>query len=243
MMESARVVDQLVVWLRDYVQSANCRGVVFGLSGGIDSAVVAGLAVRAFGDNALGVIMPCYSDPEDAEHAQLCAQALGLSVVTVDLDETFDTMCEALPVADGAPRLAVANLKPRLRMTVLNYYAAARNALVLGGTNRSEWIIGYFTKHGDTGVDLMPIAGLVKQQVRELALYLGVPQVIIDKAPSAGLWAGQTDEQEMGISYEQLDRYILQGEAEPHVRQLVDRLHRQSEHKRRLPPMPPLQLE
>lgn len=241
-MNKQQVVDQIVAWLHDYVRKAGSRGVVFGLSGGIDSAVVAGLAVRAFRDEALGIIMPCYSDPTDAEHAQLCAKALGLSVITVDLNRPFDALCQALPVTDEAPRLAVANLKPRLRMVTLNYYAAERNALVLGGTNLSEWITGYFTKHGDTGVDLMPIAGLVKRQVRELAAYLGVPKVIIDKAPSAGLWLGQTDEQEMGMTYEQLDDYILTGNADPSVRQTVERLESRSEHKRRSPPKPELDL-
>lgn len=241
-MNSAQIVAQLVTWLQNYACEAGCRGVVLGLSGGIDSAVVAGLAVRAFGDEALGIIMPCYSDPTDAEHAQLCADELGLAVTTVDLNVPFDALCQALPVTEAAPRLAVANLKPRLRMVTLNYYAAERKALVLGGTNRSELITGYFTKHGDTGVDLMPIAGLVKRQVRELAAYLGVPKVIIDKAPSAGLWLGQTDEQEMGITYDQLDDYILTGNADASVRQTVDRLESHSEHKRRSPPKPDLHL-
>lgn len=241
-MNSAHVVDQLVAWLQEYAAAAGSRGVVFGLSGGLDSAVVAGLAVRAFAGEALGIIMPCYSDPTDAEHAQLCAAALGLEVTTVDLGPTFDTLSQALAVTEASPRLAVANLKPRLRMVTLNYYAASRGALVLGGTNLSELRTGYFTKHGDTGVDLMPIAGLVKWQVAKLAAYLGVPQIIIDKAPSAGLWTGQTDEDEMGISYDQLDTYLLTGNATDEVRQIVDRLESRSEHKRRLPPIPDLQL-
>lgn len=234
-MNSAQIVAQIVDWLQDYARGAASRGVVFGLSGGLDSAVVAGLAVRAFGKDALGIIMPCYSDPTDAEHAELCAQALGLSVITVDLDKPFAVLCQTLSATDATPQLALANIKPRLRMLTLNYYAAARHALVLGGTNRSEWVTGYFTKHGDTGVDLMPIAALVKRQVRELAVYLGVPQVIIDKAPSAGLWTGQTDEAEMGFAYDQLDDYILTGRADADVRQIVDRMQQHSEHKRRLP--------
>lgn len=241
-MKSAQMVENLVSWLQDYVREAGSRGVVFGLSGGLDSAVVAGLAVRAFGADALGIIMPCYSEPTDAEHAELCAAALGLPVITVDLSKSFDALCQALPVTESAPRLAVANLKPRLRMLTLNYYAAERHALVLGGTNRSELVTGYFTKHGDTGVDLMPIADLVKRQVRELAAYLGVPHVIIDKAPSAGLWSGQTDEAEMGITYDQLDDYILTGIADANVRQIVDRMQQRSEHKRRLPPIPKLHI-
>ncbi len=240
-MNSAQQVTYLVNWLQDYAREAGSRGVVFGLSGGLDSAVVAGLAVRAFGAEALGIIMPCYSDPTDAQHAELCAAALGLSTITVDLNKSFDALCQAFAVTDDSHHLAVANLKPRLRMITLNYYAAERHALVLGGTNRSELVTGYFTKHGDTGVDLMPIADLVKRQVRELAVYLGVPQVIIDKAPSAGLWPDQTDEAEMGISYDQLDDYILTGIADPEVKQIIDRMQKRSEHKRRLPPIPKFQ--
>ncbi len=241
-MNTGQIVEQLVDWLREYVYGAGCRGVVFGLSGGLDSAVVAALAVRAFGDDALGIIMPCYSDPTDAEHATLCAETFGLSVITVDLNQAFDTVCQTLSVTADTPPVVVANIKPRLRMLTLNYYAALRQALVIGGTNRSEWVTGYFTKHGDSGVDLMPIGPLVKRQVRELAAHLGVPQVIIDKAPSAGLWQGQTDEGEMGITYDQLDDYILTGQADAQVKAIVDSLHQRSEHKRRPAPMPELNL-
>lgn len=239
-MEMEKLASKLVEWLRTQVEQAGCKGVVFGLSGGIDSAVVAGLAKRAFPEQALGVIMPCHSNPDDAAHALICAEAFDLPVATVDLSNAFDSLSEALPVSGDAPRMAVANLKPRMRMTTLYYYASLRQALVLGTSNRSELTIGYFTKYGDGGVDLMPIAGLVKQQVRELAAILGVPQVIINKAPSAGLWEGQTDENEMGLSYAELDHYILTGEASERVRAKVDHLAAISAHKRRLPPIPEL---
>ncbi|MGI6358208.1 MAG: NAD(+) synthase [Bacillota bacterium] len=242
-MDTQSVARQLTDWLKQQVEAANCRGVVFGLSGGVDSAVVAALAQRAFGKEALGVIMPCHSDPQDAIDGELCARALHLEHMTVDLSDTFDQLCRTLGVSGDVSRLAVANLKPRLRMTTLYYYAALRRALVLGGSNRSELTIGYFTKHGDAGVDLMPLAGLVKHQVWELAAYLGVPQSIIDKRPSAGLWAGQYDEQEMGITYRQLDEYILTGNATKEVRSAVDRLHFGSEHKRRMPLKPDISMQ
>jgi len=140
-------------------------------------------------------------------------------------------------------RLSLSNVKPRLRMTTLYYFGSVHSYLVLGTGNLSEYTIGYFTKHGDGGVDLMPIAGLVKAQVRELAAYLGVPQPIIDKPPSAGLWANQTDEAEMGLSYLELDHYIRTGEAQPNVKERVDRLAALSEHKKRLPPIPKLDIE
>lgn len=242
-MNSRLVADQLVNWLKQQVAAAGCQGVVFGLSGGVDSAVVAALARRAFGDQALGLIMPCHSDPEDAAHGELCAKALDLPCLTIDLGEAFDQMCRTLAVQADDPQLAVANIKPRLRMTALYFHAAKRRALVLGTGNRSELTIGYFTKYGDGGVDLMPIAGLVKRQIWELAAYLGVPQEIIDKKPSAGLWAGQDDEKEMGISYRELDDYILTGEASAHVQDVVDRLNRVSAHKRCLPPRPDIALD
>jgi len=239
-MDTASMARKLTHWITQQVEAAEMQGVIFGLSGGIDSAVIAGLAKSALPTTSLGVIMPCHSNPEDREHALLVAKAFDLEVVDVDLSPVYDAFIAAASVGFEVPRLASANVKPRLRMTTLYYLAAMRSCLVLGTGNLSEYTIGYFTKHGDGGVDLMPIAGLVKAQVRELAAYLGVPQPIIVKPPSAGLWANQTDEAEMGISYEQLDQYILTGEAEPRVKERVDRLAALSAHKKRLPPIPKL---
>ncbi|NLY51167.1 MAG: NAD(+) synthase [Firmicutes bacterium] len=239
-MDTAELTMRLVTWLKEKVAEAGAKGVVFGLSGGIDSAVVAGLAKRAFPDMAMGVIMPCHSLSEDAEHARLVAERFKLPVQEVVLDATYDALVGALKVANlGEPKvLALANIKPRLRMTTLYYIAAQNNYLVLGSTNKSEWTIGYFTKHADSGVDLLPIVGLVKEQVRELARYLGVPQVIIEKPPSAGLWEGQTDENEMGLTYSELDRFILNGEGSPEVVARVRAMRARSEHKRRFPQIP-----
>lgn len=233
--------DRLVAWLRERAAEAGSEGAVVGLSGGIDSAVVAGLCRRAFGEKVLGVIMPCHSNPEDAEHARLLADAFGIEARTVVLDAVYDQFLSLLSQGQDSapPRLAVANLKPRLRMLTLYYHANSLNYLVMGTGNKSEATVGYFTKYGDGGVDLLPIANLVKQEVRELASYLGVPQAIIDKPPSAGLWGGQTDETEMGLTYEALDRYILKGEAPPQVAQRIEEMNRRSEHKRRLPPAGP----
>lgn len=242
-MDTASVARKLSQWITQQVEAANMRGVIFGLSGGIDSAVVAGLAKRAFPSNSLGVIMPCHSNPEDREHALLVAKALDLDVLDIDLSSVYDSFLQVTSPATGAlevSKLGLANIKPRLRMTTLYYYANIHSYLVLGTGNLAEYTVGYFTKYGDGGVDLMPIAGLVKQQVRELAAHLEVPKVIIDKPPSAGLWANQTDEAEMGITYAQLDQYILTGEAEPRVKERVDRLAAASAHKKRLPPIPKL---
>lgn len=241
MSDYSKLADDLSNWIAMQVKAAGLEGAVFGLSGGIDSAVVAGLARRALGREALGVIMPCHSHPEDREHALLCARVFDLAVAEIDLSRTYDTLLSSLleAVLDISPdRMSKANLKPRLRMSTLYYIANIRSYLVLGTGNRSEITVGYFTKHGDGGVDAMPIAGLVKSEVRGLAEELGVPHQIIDKPPSAGLWENQTDEGEMGLSYEQLDRYILTGEAEPHIRQRIEKLIAGSSHKRRLPPVP-----
>ncbi len=233
--------ERLVTWLQEQVAAAGSRGTVVGLSGGIDSAVVAGLCKRAFGDSVLGVIMPCHSSSQDAADAQVVADAFRIQSRTVALDEVYDQFLATLRQGfqqEPTP-LALANLKPRLRMITLYWHANSLGYLVVGTGNRSEATVGYFTKYGDGGVDLQPIANSVKSEVRELAEYLGVPQPIIDKAPSAGLWSGQTDETEMGFTYEVLDRYILTGEAEPAVAARVDEMNRRSEHKRQLPPAGP----
>lgn len=249
-MDSALIARTICDWMNTQVKSAGARGVVFGLSGGLDSAVMAGLAMRCGFDAALGVVMPCHSDPVDLEHASECARMFALPMITCDLSSAYDAQLQlmesAMPTLPGcAPdparaRLAMANVKPRLRMTVLYYYANKLNLLVAGTTNRSELKVGYFTKHGDGGADIIPIAGLVKGEVRELARYLGAPQPIIDKPPTAGLWAGQTDEGEMGITYEQLDHYILSGEGEPRVVDRVEALARAAVHKMSRPAAPAL---
>ncbi len=242
-MEAAVLARKISTWITQQVRAANMTGVVFGLSGGLDSAVVAGLAKLALPESSLGVILPIHSDPLDREHALLVARTFDLKVIEAELSTAYDAFLSAVspPLAGGElPRLAQSNIKPRLRMAAVYFYASIHSCLVLGTGNLSEYTVGYFTKHGDGGVDLMPLASLVKAQVRELGLFLEVPQVILDKPPSAGLWANQTDEAEMGITYAELDQYILTGEAEPPVKERVDHLAAMSAHKKRMPPTPKL---
>ncbi len=234
-MDISNRMEELVNWLREKVAQAHSKGVVFGVSGGIDSAVIAGVARKAFGKDALGLIMPCHSDDKDEEHARLLAEAIDLEIEKVDLTETYDALLKASFVSDNA--MAKANLKPRLRMTTLYYYAQDRGYLVLSGSNLSEFYTGYFTKFGDSAADLMPLANFLKEEVYEMAKLLGVPEVIIDKKPTAGLWQGQTDEDEMGFSYDELDHYIKTGEAEEEIAKKIDRYHRNSAHKRVFPPI------
>ena len=235
----------LIEWIRSHVAGAGAKGVVYGLSGGLDSALVGALCQRAFPESSLAVIMPCYSLDQDMEDARLVADALGLQTKVVVLDHVYDVLRELLDPASAEHssekmQLTLANIKPRLRMIVLYYYASIYNYLVVGGSNKSEIAVGYFTKHGDGGSDMIPLGNLVKSQVRKVAAYLNVPEKIMSKPPSAGLWENQTDEEEMGISYEMLDRYLLGGVVPDDVREKIDGMRKRSEHKRQRPPIPNL---
>ena len=241
-MSAAETADRLVEWLRKEVQAAGCRGLVFGLSGGVDSSVVAVLAKRACRDQHLGVIMPIHSDPSDKGDALLLVEQFQLNYLDVDLSGVFDAFLETLGEgAQGGAKdnLQINNIKPRLRMATVYYHAARQRFLVAGTGNRSELTVGYFTKYGDGGVDLLPLGHLVKHEVRELAEHLGVPRSIIEKPPSAGMWAGQTDENELGFSYEELDRYLVEGTASETVSGRIEKLRRSNAHKLRIPRMPP----
>jgi NAD+ synthase len=245
-----RVADQtaaqIATWLSDYAARAGAAGYVVGLSGGIDSATTAALCQRAVGTNVLGVLMPCHSAAEDAEMARLVAAAFALETVTVDLGPAHDTLLAALP--SGVSSMARANLKPRLRMATLYALAQTHSYLVAGTGNKSELEVGYFTKYGDGGVDVEPLGDLYKWQVRQLARVLGVPQPVIDRPPSAGLWAGQTDEDEMGISYEELDAALAAIESgqtaaiAPALLDKIQRMRATSAHKRAMPPLCPVDM-
>jgi NAD+ synthase len=232
----------LVQWIKDSVSKAGGRGTVLGLSGGIDSAVVAVLCKQAFPSSTLGIIMPCHSDETDREHARLLADKFNIDTRYVELDKVYDVLIQTLPDPannERIKRLAEANIKSRLRMITLYYFANHSNYLVIGTGNKSELSTGYFTKFGDSGVDLLPLANLVKKQVRELAKYLDIPLVIIEKPPSAGLWQGQTDEAELGITYDILDDYLTTGKTDPLSRDKIDGMINKSAHKRSFPPMAP----
>ncbi len=229
--------NKVISWIKQRVKDANAKGIVMGLSGGIDSAVVAALAKQAVGrDKLLVLFLPCNSHPRDLKDAKLVAHKLGLKSKLVDLSKVYNDFLKILP---GAVSLARGNLKPRLRMCTLYYFANKLNYLVCGTGNKSELMVGYFTKYGDGGVDLLPIADLFKRQVRQLAKELRIPQSVILKAPTAGLWNGQTDEGEMGITYNELDDILdrlcnrkQQAAAKKSVDKVI-RMHKRSEHKRR----------
>jgi NAD+ synthase len=246
--------ERIAGWMRRQLSSSGARGFVVGLSGGLDSAVVARLAQLAAPGHVVAAIMPAHSDPADERDAELVARHFSLSTVHVDLSETYDTALasaqsalQALPELRGPKpadpirsRLPLANIKPRLRMTALYFLANSLEYLVAGTSNRSELAIGYFAKHGDGGSDLLPIGRLLKSEVRTLARELNVPPEIIQRTPSAGLWIGQSDEEEMGFSYGDLERYLEEGPqgVSPALAMKIERLIRSSDHKRALPPIP-----
>jgi len=237
-----QLANKLTDWIKERVLEAKKTGTVVGLSGGIDSAVVAVLCKRAFPDTTLAAIMPCYSSEIDIAHAYKVSKKFKISTELIKLDPVYDSLIKTLP-RDGDyhknDEMAQANIKPRLRMISLYYLAAQLDYIVVGTGNRSEIAIGYYTKYGDGGVDLLPIGNLVKRQVRELAEHLEIPRDIIDKPPSAGLWEGQTDEGEMGLTYNELDRYLTTGEADYTVKRRIESMIAGSAHKRAMSQLPP----
>ena len=239
-MNSEQLADKLVLWIRDRVSAASLKGVVVGMSGGIDSSVVAVLCHRALGRNTLGLLMPCHSNPQDEQHALAVAEKFSIPTKKIALNAAYDTLLETLTSNNTATASQVAqgNLKARLRMLTLYFHANQLKYMVAGSGNRSELAVGYFTKYGDGGVDILPLGKLVKRQVRELAIFLGIPQPIIDKPPSAGLWHGQTDEDELGYSYYELDQYLAGGRVTDSTKQKIELMAASSNHKRQLPPVP-----
>jgi NAD+ synthase len=238
------MINAVSSWIKERVDKAGARGIVLGLSGGIDSAVVAALALRSLRPNVLGLLLPCHSDAQDADDARLVADHLDLETLTVDLTPVFDLLLTLLPPAN---RMVTANLKPRLRMMTLYYFAGLKQYLVAGTGNKSEIAVGYFTKYGDGGADLLPLGDMLKSQVWDLAVQLGLPRAIIDKPPSAGLLPGQTDEGELSISYAELDQALTAIAAKrdeqvpPGVHRRVEQLMKNSEHKRA--PIPVFQMD
>ena len=202
------VERRLVAFIKRKVRGAGSEGVVVGLSGGMDSSVVATLCKKALGKiNVLGISMPegGVTNPRDVADARDLSNRLGIRFRVVDITPVVLGIRQNLFDFSIRARVPAANIKPRVRMTILYYYANLLNRLVVGSGNRSELRAGYFTKHGDGAVDLMPLGCLYKTQVRQLAAHLNVPKRIIEKVPSAGLWRGQTDERELGLAYEKLD--------------------------------------
>jgi len=232
---------RLSKWIENKVIGAKAKGVVLGLSGGIDSAIVAILCKKAFPKNTLALIIPCHSMNKDIKDALSLAKKFGISYKIIDLSRIYDSFVSLLETTEKNAnfKLAEANIKSRLRMITLYFFANKLNYLVVGTGNKSEITVGYFTKYGDGGVDILPLGNLLKSQVIELAEYLKIPQEIIQKPPSAGFWEGQTDEGEMGISYNQLDLYLKTGKLNNQgVEEKIQKKISVSNHKRNTPAIP-----
>ncbi len=244
------VINRITSFIKQKVDEADAKGVVVGISGGIDSAVVSFLCVRALGwDRVLGLIMPekGVTPEEDVNDALKICKMLGIEYKVIEINPVIDVFLKILGRNDD---IAVANIKPRVRMIINYYHANSRKMLVAGTGNKSELMVGYFTKYGDGGVDILPIGDLYKTEVFQLAKYLGVPEKIINKKPSAGLWKGQTDEEELRISYSKLDAILkaierdieltkipeIAGVKEDEVNRVVQMIQN-SKHKREMPPI------
>jgi NAD+ synthase len=206
-------IEDIAKWLKDYCEKGGFKGYVLGLSGGIDSAVSLGLAVTAVGPERVRCIaLPCTTSdemprPEDAKDAYLVAKTFGVRLHQKTLGLAADNIYNLI---ETPTKLVLPNIKARLRMVTLRAEAEALGYLVLGTTNKTEEYLGYYTKAGDggAGVDIEPIADFFKYEIRELARELGVPDEIINKKPSAGLWFDQTDEDEIGFKYDDIDKYL-----------------------------------
>ena len=237
MRDAQKLIDFIKKWIGQIISASGAGGAVVGMSGGIDSAVAAALLKETLGaDKVLAVQMPCHSLSLDAEHARLVSDALGIKMIEADLSTPYDAYMKMIDAVLPPSKLAGANIKPRLRMITVYAIAQTLGYLVCGTGNKDELTVGYFTKYGDGGSDFMPLADLTKGEVRAMARLLNIPSVVIDKPPSAGLWEGQTDEQEMGLTYAVLDAYVSGEPVNDRDRAEIERRIRISEHKRMMPP-------
>ncbi|MRZ81526.1 NAD(+) synthase [Paeniclostridium sordellii] len=242
-------IDKTVEWLREKVKESHTNGLVVGVSGGIDSAVVAYLIKKAFPNDSIGVIMSIKSNPQDRVDALKVINGCNINYLDLDLTEEQTSIYKK--VSNGLKeqnlynsandKMSDANLRARIRMSTVYTVANNMGYLVVGTDNAAEIHTGYFTKYGDGGVDLIPLANLTKREVYEWAKVLGVHKDIINKAPSAGLWEGQTDENEMGTTYDMIDA-IVEGrinDVPKKDQDIIARLHRISDHKRHTAAAPP----
>lgn len=227
--------EQRVAFIRDLVEKSGVKGIVFGNSGGKDSALV-GILCKAACDNTVGIIMPCNSQRNytmDKDDGMEVAEQFHIETRLVDLTAQREEAVKQLETVTTLNQMALSNIAPRLRMGTLYAVAAAEGRLVAGTGNRSEGYMGYFTKWGDGAHDFNPISDLTAGEIFDFLRYLDAPKSIIEKAPSAGLFDGQTDEEEMGVTYAAIDAYILTGEVTEKDKEIIDGYHRRSEHKRK----------
>ena len=236
MRDYAKETEKRVAFIKKILEESHTDGIVYGNSGGKDCALV-GILCKMACENTVGIILPCSSKRNftlDKDDAMEVAEKFSIETRIMDVTPVKEALKTQLSGVTGTlTPLAEANIAPRLRMTTLYAVAAAENRLVAGTGNRSESYVGYFTKWGDGAYDFNPISDLTVKEVFEFLRYLECPDCIINKAPSAALFEGQTDEDEMGFKYAQLDEYILTGATDPVAKEKIDRMHARTEHKRR----------
>ena len=239
-MELKNYLKDIEKFLKNYLENNGMNTYVLGVSGGVDSSLCAALARNAVGKDKLHcLIVPIDSAKEDIEDALTLVKDLDLKYDIIDASETFHTYLKDFEkCCMSFDRSTLGNLKARMRMSIL--YAVAQNerGLVIGTDNADERCVGYFTKYGDGACDILPIAHLVKAEVVEASKILGIRTSLAERVPTAGLYEGQTDEKEMGVSYKDLDAYVLGKEVNETAKKRIQYLERISEHKRKPIPMP-----
>jgi len=231
--------EKRVAFIRKCLEDAHADGIIYGNSGGKDCTLV-GILCKLACENTIGVRMPCQSKRnygEDFKDAEDAAKQFDIETRTVDITAAKEAMTAELEKVTQLNNAALTNINPRLRMITVYAIAAAENRIVAGTGNRSERYMGYFTKWGDGGCDFNPIGDLTVREIYEYLDYFDAPENIRKKAPSAGLFEGQTDEDDMGVTYAAIDKYLLEGEVSEKDKAVIDRYHSRSEHKRRMPPV------
>ncbi|NIR87599.1 NAD+ synthase [Candidatus Bathyarchaeota archaeon] len=245
------VESRIKRFIRNYVQKCGANGVVLGVSGGVDSSTTAAIAALALGGHAvLGIALPEEETHSvaDTQHAKLVARKFGFKLETVDISPILRSYYDSLPIYEETDKLSKGNVKARTRMVCLYYYANRLNKLVCGSSDKSETMIGYFTKWGDAAADISPLMDLYKTQVRQLALHIGIPEEIATKPSTPALWPNQLAEEELGIKYENLDLILYGLEHFMTTKDIAEQLNLSAklvdgvkkrwldnEHKRRLP--------
>lgn len=211
-LDSPSVETRIKRFIKDYIEKCGATGVVLGVSGGIDSSTTAALAALSLGGHkVLGITLPEEEtyNATDAQHAKLVAEKFGFKLEVIDISPTLKACFQSLPIYDATDKLSKGNVKARIRMVYLYYYANKLKKIVCGSSDKSETMIGYFTKWGDAAADISPLMDIYKTQVRQLASHIGVPTEIVTKPSTPGLWPGQLAEEELGVKYETLDLILF----------------------------------